>query len=608
MKLQPRDYQVYARQSIYDYFVHNPEGDPIVAMPTGTGKSIVIADFLESIFKQYPYQRVMMLTHVKELIEQNYEKLMTIWPAAPAGVYSSGIGRKDTIQPIIFGGIASVVKNMAKFGRRDLLLIDEAHLVNPAEEGMYRQAINALKEVNPHLRIIGFTATPWRLGHGKITEDGIFTDICCDMTGIEPFNWLIAQGYLMPLIPKRTQLTLDTEGVHKRGGEFIASELQTAVNKREITIQAIKEAIASGADRRCWLVFAAGVEHAIDIAGIMNEMGIPAVAIHGQLTKVERETALRDFKSGRYRAAVNNNILTTGFDHPAIDLMLILRPTSSPVLWVQILGRGTRPLFAPGFDITTLEGRLAAIEAGGKENCLVLDFAANTKSLGPINDPKIPRKKGEGGGEAPVKECPQCDTYNHASARLCAYCGHEFLIQTKLKQAASTTELVKSSMPITEVFKVDHITTAIHVKLGGSTSVKVAYYCGLKFFNEYVSIDHENGGVRKMARDWWRARSTDEPPTTTNDLLERSGTLKAPTHIRVWTNKPYPQVMAACFDGTAFGAQEPVDYTPGIQVHTKPYASRGKRDDKAVDRDIPFTEAEVAKAKTLYIDEDDIPF
>lgn len=609
MKLIPRDYQSFATQSIWNYFVEHPtEGEPLVAMPTGTGKSIVIADFLESIYKQFPTQRVMMLTHVKELIEQNFDKLMTMWPTAPAGIYSAGMGRKDTMHSIIFGGIASVAKNIAAFGWRDLLLIDEAHLVNPAEEGMYRKVIDALRTTNPRLRIIGFTATPWRLGHGKITEDGIFTDICCDMTGVQPFNWLIQQGYLMPLIPKQTKMELDTTSVHKRGGEFIASELQNAVNKKEITIAAIKEAMEAGMNRRCWLVFAAGVEHAIDTAAIMNDMGIPTIAIHGKLSKAEREQGLADFKAGKYRAAVNNNILTTGFDHPAIDLMLILRPTASPVLWVQILGRGTRPFFAPGYDITTYEGRMAAIQAGGKENTLVLDFAANTRSLGPINDPKIPHRKGEGGGEAPVKVCPMCDTYNHASVRFCCYCGAEFLIQTKLKQAASTQALVKMDVPITETFKVDHITTIAHKTVANDTVMKVSYYCGYKCFVEFIGIDHPNGGMRKKARDWWRARSTEEIPETTEQLIHLSDAIMPPTHLRVWTNKKYPEIMAACFDGTAFGKQESDGSVPQVEaVRNKVVAATGHKFVKVQDADIPLDGGTPIKPNFSDMD-DDIPF
>lgn len=190
-----------------------------------------------------------------------------------------------------------------------------------------------------------------------------------------------------------------------------------------------------------------------------------------------------------------------------------------------------------------------------KENCLVLDFAGNTRRLGPINDPVIPRRKGKKQGDAPVKVCPSCATWNHASVRHCAYCGAEFPVQVKLKQNASTQELIKGDMPIVNVFKVDHITYSKHIKEGRPPMVKVAYYCGYKMFQEFVCVEHQNFAGRK-AREFWRARSDRPMPATTADALEQCESLLVPTHLRVWTNKKYPEILAACFDGTAFG-QEP---------------------------------------------------
>lgn len=611
MRLTPRDYQEYACQSMFKFFQDHPGENrhPIVAMPTGTGKSVVIARLLYLILSQWCTQRVLVLTHVKELIEQNYEKFVTLWPEAPAGVFSAGLGRRDTAQNVIFGGIASVYKAMNQFMRFDLVFVDECHLVNPEEEGMYRGLFNYLRGLNPMLKIVGFTATPWKLGHGSLVENGIFTDICCDMTGVEAFNWLIAQGYLMPLVPKRTGTTLDVDGVGKRGGDFIAGELQTAVDKEHITRAALNEALELGADRNHWLIFAAGVEHACHIADMLNfEFNIPAIAIHGKMGKTQRDDAIRDYKAGKYRVAVNNNVLTTGFDFPGIDLILMLRPTASAVLWVQMLGRGTRPLYASGFDIGTLEGRLAAIAASGKQNCLVLDFAGNTRRLGPINDPLIPRKKGEKGGKAPVKECDACQTYNHASARVCQFCGAEFHIQTKLKQAASTEALIKGDTPIVEVFGVDAITVQPYSK-GDTTMARVTYYCGLKMFTEYVGIDHPAHNMRAKARQWCRDRGAKDIPETTDQLLAIANTLHAPTHLRVWVNQKYPSILAVCFDGTAWGKEETPRASPDVNVSGIVRSSKHKPGALAAqeqDADIPLDGGRPMSNFDLM--DDDIPF
>lgn len=578
-----RAYQTEAVGSLWTYFA-TKAGNPIIAMPTGTGKSVVIARFCQSVFTAYPSQKILILTHVKELIQQNYEKLKSVWPFAPAGVYSAGLNMREHNKPITFAGIASVAKKWALFGHVDLVLIDECHLLSPNDDTMYQQFIAGLMSINPFLKVIGLTATPWRLGHGKLTDpvtkpDGteipsLFTDFCFDITGVEPFNRLIAEGYLLPLIPKRPKTMLSTDGVHMRGGEFIEKELQIAVDKAEITEAALHEAIQYGANRKKWLIFAAGTDHADNIGDMLNMMDIPTGVVHSK--REGRDQTIADFKAGRLRAVVNNNVLTTGFDDPAIDMIVCLRPTASAVLWVQMLGRGTRPLWGPGdFDLNTIPGRLQSITASDKHNCLVLDYAANTKRLGPINDPVVPPRKGQKAGEAPMKCCPQCDTWVHASLRFCntilenlTSCNYEFTFETKIKQTASSDELVKGDAPIVETFKVDHISISKHEKAGSPPMVKVAYYCGYQMFTDYVCVEHQ-GWALKKAKQWWRLRSGGmEPPETTASALELSTQLTHATHLRVWINKKvdgktWPEIMSYCFDGTAFGTKEVSDsYEP----------------------------------------------
>jgi len=166
--IEARSYQVEAVASIWEYFLKN-KGNPVVAMPTGTGKSIVIAMFLKSVYDSYPGQRIMILTHVKELIVQNYEKLKSLWPFAPAGVYSAGLNKRDMFSPITFGGIGSVAKKAPLFGRVDLVLIDEAHLVSPNQATMYQKFIDDLKKKNPSLKVIGLTAPPWTVPYTQLT-------------------------------------------------------------------------------------------------------------------------------------------------------------------------------------------------------------------------------------------------------------------------------------------------------------------------------------------------------------------------------------------------------------------------------------------------------
>lgn len=540
-----RIYQKQAVKSIWDYFAKNQVGNPVVAIPTGGGKSLIIADFLKGALLNHPRQKILVAAHVKELLAQNYAELVELWPQAPAGIYSAGLKQKDTKEKIIFCGIASINKNIEAFGKVDLMIVDECHLMSQDDSSMYLKVIAKLKELNPYLRVIGLTATPWRQGQGRIIDDGIFTDVCYDATTMKAFNWFIKQGYLVPLVPKRTDTILDVSGVHLRGGEFVEKELQLAVDKDEITYAALEEAILHGYDRKHWLIFGSGVQHVVKITAMLNKLGISTRCVHSNsakfpMTDKQRDQNIEDWKQGKFVAMVNNGILTTGVNFRAIDMIVMLRPTHSTVLWIQMLGRGTRP--SP---------------ETGKTNCLVLDFAQNTKRLGPINDPVLPRKRGEKTGEVPIKICDACGTYNHISARHCGGepfktvegCGSEFIFKVLLKMNASSDELIKNDEPIVETFKVDQITCGLHQKLGKPDSVKVTYWCGLKRYSEYILFEHPGFGARKAA-SWWRERSTEKVPTTTDEALKKWDSLSIPTHIRVWTNKPYPEILAVTFTGS----------------------------------------------------------
>jgi len=525
MTFELREYQHNAVQSVFDYYESGKNGNVVIAMPTGTGKSLVIAGFIQRVLNMWANQRFMVLTHVKELINQNHDKLKRLWPNAPTGIYSAGLNQKDIMQPIIFGGVASVVNVVEAFGHRDLVVVDEAHLISPKEGTMYQNVLSRMKVINPHLKVIGLSATPYRLGQGMITDEGIFDDICCDLTGVDAFNRLIAEGYICPLIPKRTNIEIDTSNLSIVNGDYAKGESDDAADK--ILYDALKETVEQGFDRKSWLVFTAGIKSSDHAAEILNSFGILAAAVHSKVPSKLCDERLEMFRQGKLQAICGMNKFTTGFDHPPIDLIAMLRPTVSPGLHVQILGRGTRPF-------------------PDKLNCKVLDFAGNTRRLGPINDPRIPRKKGKGGGEVPIKICELCGTYNHASARYCCNpdCDNEFKFQTKLVSSAYTDALLRSDAPVIEYYNVDRVIYHRHNKEGMPPSIKVSYYSGLRRFNEFVCLEHR-GFPRKRAMDWWRSRHPSDPPESTDEALSYISQLRTPTKIRVWVNKKFPEVMSA---------------------------------------------------------------
>lgn len=553
MILRPRDYQEAAHESIYEYFRTHTTGNPLVAMPTGTGKAIVIAMLIERALKWYPGTKILCLTHVKELIKQNFDKLKWLWPHAPAGLYSAGLKKEEHHYPITFAGIRSIFRRSQLFGHIDLILIDEAHLVSDADSAMYVEFLAKMKIINPRLRVIGLTATKWRTGMGLLTNGKIFDDVCFDLTSLEAFNWLLNEGYLKPLIPQPMEMQFDLKGVQTSNtGDYNLGQLQDAVDQTELNHRAIRQIMEKGADRKHWLLFASGVEHALHLGEILDGLGVPVAVVHSRMADGERDANIAGFLSGKYRAIVNNGILTTGFDYPEIDLIAVLRPTKSSSLWVQMLGRGTRPVYAGGYDLGTRDGRLAAIYYGGAPNCLVLDFARNTIRLGPINEPVIPKQKGAGGGggEAPVKECPACGTYVHASVTVCPYCHAEIPRYLKITDEAGTAELIKQVetqppppvQPVVEEFDVHKVTYQLHQKEGKPDSMKVVYYVG-KYarYQEWVCFEHEK--IKGKARNWWRQRTPIPPPETTEEALEMAQALAVPTTIKVRTDTHFKEII-----------------------------------------------------------------
>lgn len=531
-----RPYQIDGLTALWNYFQQGNTGNPLIAWPTGTGKSAVPAFFIKEVMKIWPNQRFLIVTHVKELIKQNYDLMIELWPSAPAGIYSAGLMQKDFALPIIFGGIQSMIKNPAIFGHRDIIFIDEAHLVSGNESSMYITFIATMKLINPYVKIIGMSATPFRMGMGYITDNGLFTDIVHDITSLSNFNKLISDGYISPLIPKRTKTELDVSNVGVQNGEYKAGELQNAVDKNEITYAGLREVVEHGHNRKSWLIFASGIEHAEHIAQMLETFGINAAAVHSKKPMQENDNAIQAFKDFDLQAIINFGKLTTGFNHPHIDLIAMFRPTLSVPLWVQMLGRGTRP-------------------ANDKENCLVLDFARNTPRLGPINDPIIPRKKGEGAGDAPVKICDLCGVYNHAAARFCCNCGEEFIFKIKIVKEAGTEELIKSDKPVFEIYNVDYAIYAAKQKLDkitkvaqGKPYIQVTYFCegGMHSFKENVFPEHGGFGAKKF-RDWWRQRNIIEPPMFVDEALKHISNLRCPKKINVHVNKQYPEILSCEF-------------------------------------------------------------
>ena len=567
--IYPRPYQLECVESLFQYFIRGGVGNPLVAMPTGTGKSLIPAFFMQRALSQWPDQRMILLTHVKELVEQNHKALKAVWPTAPCSIFSAGLGSKEGHAPIVLGGVASVVNSTNLIGRRDILFIDESHLLSPNDDSMYQTVITELLRYNPCMKVIGLTATPFRMGQGRLTDPvyknkvptpALFTDTAFDITGVDAFNRLIDEYYLSPLIPKRTSNVIDVSDVRELSADFNQRELFASVERQGITGQALAEAYELCRGRKSWIVFGAGIKNCIQIKDMLNAMGVATVVVHSNtreypMTDEDRDRGIRAFKEGRFQAIVSNNILTTGFDHAPVDAIIDLRPTTSIPLHIQKYGRGTRPYYAPWFTFEHLQHmhyRKQAIEEGGKRNCIVLDFAGNTPRLGPINNPVIPSaKKGDGTGDAPMKLCGECDAYNAASARVCCDCGAEFLFKSKLKATANTADIVVRSNSHTarkfETHQVTEMMPRVHEKKDKPPSLQVTYMVGYSMFRVWLGFESKHGMVKHKAKEWWRQHSPHEPPTTTQEAFDRFRECRKTNRIKVDTEGQYDEILEYLF-------------------------------------------------------------
>ena len=521
--IQLRPYQSEAIDATLRYFKEH-DGNPLIVLPTGTGKSVVIAEFCRQVLGSWPDTKILVITHVRELIRQNHDELKTLWPEAPAGINSAGLKRREYDPSIVFCGIQSVHNKASQFTKVDLVLIDECHLCPRKANTMYQRFLKNLKTMNPHVRVIGLTATPYRLDSGVLHsgDDALFDAIAYEAE----LKDMVEAGYLTKLVSKQPKTRLDVTGVGTRGGEFIPGELERAVDKLDVNEAVVQEIIAYGENRQSWLIFCAGVSHATHIAELIRSHGIDCATIFGDTPDAERDQIVADFKARKIRAIASMGVLTTGFNAPAVDMLALLRPTQSTGLYIQIMGRGMR-------NFTD------------KPDCLVLDFAGNIARHGPVDrvNPKKPRKS-TGEGVAPTKDCPKCQSIVFAGCAECPDCGYVWPPKEPEIEHTATTLPVMSAEAPSQWIPVNSVAYRQHVKPGSPNSMRVEYRSGLAVYREWVCFDHK-GYAKDKALKWWRRRMNAPGilPNTTAEALGKADALIKPTEIRVRKNGKYTEIV-----------------------------------------------------------------
>ncbi|MDP4024077.1 DEAD/DEAH box helicase [Methylobacterium sp. NEAU 140] len=378
----------------------------LVVLPTGAGKALVIAALAREALEKNPLARVAIVTHSRELVAQNFCELTNHWPEAPAGVFSAGLGRREAGAQVLVCGIQSVADRLEGIGPRDLVIVDEAHLIPRAAETRYGRFLAGLRALTPGMRVAGFTATPYRLDSGRLDQGPgrLFSGIAYEADTGD----LIRRGYLAPLVSKATLTQLDVTGVGRRGGDYIPGELEAAVNRAWITRAAVAELAEYGRDRRSWLAFCAGLAHAAAVRDAVRAEGFSCETVDGGTGRRERDRIVAAFRAGTIRCLTSVGVLGTGFNAPEVDLVALLRPTRSTGLYVQQVGRALR-------------------RAPGKADALILDYAGLVRMHGPVDAVTV-RTAAEvrgGAGGLRAKPCPGCGALIALNASTCEACWTE---------------------------------------------------------------------------------------------------------------------------------------------------------------------------------------
>ena len=502
----PRDYQEQAVDAAFNHWLTS-NAPMLIVMATGSGKSIVIALLIQRALEKGVKSRVLVLTHVKELVEQDYNEMINLWPNAPAGVNCAGLKKRSTDAQIIFGSIQSVWNHCEEIGEFDYIIVDEAHRIPHKDNGNYRKLISLLSQKKQTLKIIGLTATPFRLDGGwlHIGEERLFEHIIYDYC----VDRGIREGWLAPLVSKRTQFQINIEGVRKRAGEYRSDDLDRLVNSSENSDAALSEIITYGEHRHSWLIYCVSVAHANSVAEKLREQGINAQAITEKTPAKDRDKYIHEFRAGSIKCIVNVSVLTTGFNNPRVDLIAMLRPTLSTALYLQICGRGLR-------------------KSEGKENCQILDFVENIRRHGRVDDPDIIIHAAKGFNEptqeAPkylAKACPACLHYSPINAITCSFCGKTFAKERKIthNSQADSIEILgrpRRKFKLQDKFvPVKKVTAQPHIRRGAFkvTSIKIEYHLATgETVKEFIKAD--NGALSRMATIWWQAVMGTTPPTS----------------------------------------------------------------------------------------------
>ena len=594
-KKKPRDYQQSSVDCMFGDLLRDKECTPVVVLPTGGGKSVVIATALIKL-KSWNYT-ALILCRTKELVEQNYQRLIEFSPAmgAFAGVYCAGLNRKDRTQPFIFATAQSVARNPQAFGFRNIVLVDECHQVPDREDSQYQQIMDGLRETNSNVRLAGLTATPYRVDGGFLVGEGkTFSHISYE----KPLREMVEEKHLTPLNHVDVN-KVDLSKVAIVRGDFDPRQMSGAFEQCAARHASEVFGYAEENEVNSCLIFTSSVAHAKIVKENLEELSGDTVGlVHGETPPALRDETIQRFKDEDLRFVVNVNVLTTGFDAPNIDMIVLLRATCSHSLYYQMVGRGMRKF--PAKDVCHLidygdhVARLGDVTGDnfGKD-CDSFDPAPDSddseeisRSFEPM--PKVCKKcqharstqdiwdaihgvakavwpEGNGffndytlyyekareiaeniatNGKATwPKELTDAGNMLREQLEKCpnpecgwAYSAQVIDVKPDIREEEAPTEKV--------LWDVKKVTTKRHKSNAGKNSLRVTYHCSregqFRMFSDYIGFDGHAGFAKRK----WRQLSLTDYPENTEDAvtMAMAGAVGIPDQISVWREKGWDRV------------------------------------------------------------------
>lgn len=529
-----RPYQSAAIKALFNWLYTPGTGNPLVVAPVGSGKSLMIAEFIRQVHEEFPRTRIVVLTHVKELLQQNAEELRGQYPDCDFGFYCASLDQKRLHNDVTFASIQSVFNKIDGFNRcPELIIVDECHLISHNGATQYRKFFDSVHAINPNVKILGFTGTPFRADTGRLDEGKgkLFDGVCYEIG----MDYMIEQGYWAKPVTPDMAVKMDVTGVTVRGGDYVLSELEERVNTAELREACVRELIEKGMGRKKWLVFTAAVQHCTDVYNDLKDLGISVGMVTGETPKAERDATIDQFRRGELQCLVNVAVLTTGFNVPDVDLLAFMRPTRSPVLYIQMTGRGVRPIYAPGFNLDEKEQRIAAIAASTKPDCMLLDFGGVVAALGPIDKVNIRKKNKEKDEDAPkgqpiVKICPSCGAACAAAQRYCYACSYCFIV---LDDTPAENAVVSVDEPPRWVNVLNWNRRVNQKDPEKPATMLVTYFCEMERFYDTVCLNHPKGSFpHDKARAWHKTFTAYPMPESVLDGVN-SKIYQMPSRLKV---------------------------------------------------------------------------